>query len=167
MNYTKIVEYLRKCPQISEILPVAGEQTAYTDVVVPVGGSATANISAKIDTLGGYMGEVVPIPTIYKDFQINCYRPYDINNNNPPKFNGNALTLENVDEIFDWVAKQDNDTNFPDVEEKVVSVECTAVQPYIRGTDESDNVLCYVITFRVWYVNEVRQRRVVYYECED
>lgn len=164
MEYTKIVEYLRQCPQIAKLLPIAGEQEAYNNIILPIGGSSTANITSKFDMLGGYEYQLIPIPTIYKDYQINCYRPYDINDNNPPEYNGNALTLEEIDEIFKWVAEQDNNLTFPDVSEKVVSVECTSVQPYIRGTDETDNVVCYVITFRVWYVNQIRQMRSDYYE---
>lgn len=164
MKYVKIVEYLRQCPQIAKLLPIAGEQKAYNDIVLPAGGSATANVSGKIDTLGAYEGDVTPISSIYKDYQINSYRPYDVKDNNPPYANGNALTIEEIDEIFDWVAEQDNKQNFPDVDEKVISVECTSVQPYIRGVDEGDNIVCYAITFRVWYVNNVRKRRSVYYE---
>lgn len=164
MDYVKIVEYLRQCPQINKLLPVAGEQTAYSDIVMPVGGSSTANIQGRFDNLGGYEGDIIPIPTIYKDYQINSYRPYDVKDNNPPQYNGNALTLEEVDEIFKWVSEQDNAENFPDVSEKVVSVECTAVQPYIRGVDEDLNIVCYAITFRVWYVNQFRKQRSVYYE---
>lgn len=164
MEYVKIVDYLRQCPQIAKLLPVAGEQKAYNDIVLPAGGSSTANISGSIDTVGGYEGNVVPIATIYKDYQINSYRPYDVKDNNPPYANENALTLEEIDEIFKWVAEQDNNENFPNVSEKIVSVECTSVQPYIRGTDESENIVCYVINFRIWYVNEIRKRRSVYYE---
>lgn len=164
MEYTKIVEYLRQCPEIAQLLPIAGEQEAYTDIILPVGGSSTANITGKFDMLGGYEYQLTPIPTIYKDYQINCYRPYNVNDNNPPQYNSNALTLKAVDKIFKWVAEQDNKLNFPDVSEKIVSIECTSVQPYIRGTDETDNIVCYVITFRVWYVNQIRQRRSNYYE---
>lgn len=164
MEYIKVVEYLRQCPLIKSLLPVAGEQMAYNDVILPIGGSATASVSGKFDALGGYEGEIVPLPTVYKDYQINCYRPYDTNDNNPPKYNLNALTTEEIDEIYNWVAEQDNKQNFPDVTEKVVSVECTSVQPYIRGVDDSDNVVCYAITFRIWYVNQIRKRRSMYYE---
>lgn len=164
MEYVKIVDYLRQCPQIAKLLPIAGEQKAYNDIVLPAGGSPTANISGNIDTIGGYDGRVVPIPSIYKDYQINCYRPYDVKDNNPPYANGNALTLEEVDEVFSWVAEQDNSENFPDVSEKIIAVECTSVQPYIRGVDDSENIVCYVITFRVWFVNEIRKPRCVYYE---
>lgn len=164
MNYIKIVEFLRQCPQINKLLPIAGEQQAYNDIVMPIGGSSTASIQGKIDSLGCYEGEISPIPTIYKDYQINSYRPYDVKENNPPKFNENALTLEEIDEIFKWVAEQDNNEIFPDVEEKIVSIECTSVQPYIRGVDETENLICYAITFRVWYVNELRKKRSVYYE---
>lgn len=164
MEYTKIVEYLRQCPQLNKIFPVASGQEWYTDVVNPIGGSATASISGKFDVLGCYEGSVVPIPSIYKDYQIYCYRPYDTKDNNPPQYNENALTLEEVEEVFSWVAEQDNNCNFPDVSEKVISVECTSVQPYIRTVDEEENTVCYAITFRVWYVNEVRKRRNVYYD---
>lgn len=167
MNYIKIVEYLRECPQIAKLLPIAGEQKVYNDIVLPAGGSSTASISGGFDSLGDYNGKVVPVPSIYKDYQINSYRPYDVKDTNPPNYNDNALTLEEIDEIFSWVAEQDNKGNFPDVAEKVISVECTSVQPYIRGVDEDENIVCYAITFRVWFVNEVRKPRQVYYELED
>lgn len=164
MDYIKVVEYLRQCPQISRLLPVAGEQSAYNDIVLPLGGSSTATIAGNIDALGSYEGEVKPSPTVYKDYQINCYRPYDAKDGNPPKFNENALTVQEIGEVFAWVAEQDNSENFPDVPEKVVSVECTSVQPYIRAVDKTENLICYAITFRIWYVNTVRKARQVYYQ---
>lgn len=164
MNYIKIVEYLRECPQIQKVLPVAGEQKWYNDVVLPVGGSSTANISGRFDTLGGYEAKITPISSIYNDYQINCYRPYDVKDTSQPSLNENALTYEEVQEIFTWVAEQDNNQHFPDVSEKVISVECTAVQPYIRTVDEEENIMCYAVTFRVWFVNEIRKPRMMYYE---
>lgn len=166
LNYVKIVEYLRKCPEIEKLLPIAGTEEAYTEVVLPAGGSSTANVVGGFDALGGYEGSVNPIPSIYEDYQINCYRYYDVKDNNPPQYNSNALTEEEVNEIFKWVANQDEKNNFPDVTEKIITVECTSLQPYIRGVDESKNIVCYVVNFRVWYVNEVRKRKQVYYELQ-
>lgn len=147
-------------------MPIAGRQSFYTDIILPVGGSSTASIKGSIDSVGCYEGEIVPIPTIYKDYQINCYRPYDINDTSPPVYNENALTMEEIDGIFSWVASKDNNMDFPDVSEKVVSVECTSVQPYIRAVDEREKIMCFAVTFRVWYVNEVRKRREVYHELQ-
>lgn len=164
MNYIKIVEYLRQCPQIRELLPIAGEEEAYSSVILCAGGSSTGNVSGKFDNLGGYEGQISPIPTVYRDYQINCYRPYDVGDNSPPGENINALTAQEVDEIYNWIAKMDNEENFPDVEEKIVSVECTDAQSYIRGVDADSNIVCYAVTLRIWYVNETRKRRSIYYE---
>lgn len=164
MEYAKVVEYLRGCPQIAKLLPVAGEQEVYNSVILPAGGSATASVSGKIDVMGDYEGTVTPVTTIYKDYQINCYRPYDVKDTNPPKYNGNALTFEEIDEIYAWVVEQDNNMHFPDVKEKIVAIECTAIQPYIRSVDVSENVVCYVVNVRIWFVNEIRKARTVFYE---
>lgn len=145
-------------------MPVAGKEETYTEVILPAGGSATGTVGGNFDTLGGYEGYVNPIPSIYEDYQINCYRYYDVKDNNPPKYNSNALTADEVNKIYEWVAEQDGKNNFPDVSEKIITVECTSLQPYIRYVDESKNIVCYVVPFRVWYVNEVRKQKQVYYE---
>lgn len=164
MEYTKIVEYLRQCPQIAKLLPVGGNQDDYVDIIMPLGGSSTASIGGKIDTLGNFDGGVYPNPVVYNDYQINCYRYYDVNDNNPPEYNSNALTLEEIDEIFSWIEKQDNNENFPDVSEKIVSVECTTTQSRIQGVNASENLICYPVVIRIWYVNNRRVKRMVYYE---
>lgn len=158
------MEYLRQCPQIRELLPIAGEEEAYSSVILYAGGSSTGVVSGKFDSLGGYEANIIPSPTIYRDYQINCYRPYDAGDDSPPQDNINALTAQEVDEIYRWVTEMDNEGKFPDVEEKIVSVECTDTQPYIRGVDSDTNIVCYAVTLRIWYVNEARKRRSVYYE---
>lgn len=164
MEYVKIVDYLRQCPQLAKILPVGGKQDDYVEIVMPNGGSDTAQTSGKIDSLGNFDGGVYPKVVVYNDYQINCYRYYDVNDNNPPQYNENALTLDEIGEIYKWVAEQDEKENFPDVDEKVVSVECSATQTRIQGVNSSENLVCYPINFRVWYVNNIRKLRNVYYE---
>ena len=56
--------------------------------------------------------------------------------------------------------------NFPDIGEKIVSIECNPFVPQIRYVNPEENTVGYFITVRLRYVNRA-QRKTVEYECED
>ena len=118
------------------------------------------------DTLGNYNCEIVPYPSVYEDFQINCYEWYDVKDGSAPIRNENVLSLEAVQSICDWVKEQNDNNNFPNINEKIVSIECNPFVPQIRYVNPEENTVGYFITVRLRYVNKA-QRKTVEYECED
>lgn len=165
-KYGTLFEYFRQCPYLSDMMSIAAESEVGNTVIGTQGASPAVQYQEKIDTLGNYEGVIVPYPSVYEDFQINCYVYYDTNDTSPPKYNSNILTLEQVRSVCDWIEEQDRKGNFPEIGEKIISIECNPFVPQERGIDNDTNMMCYFITVRLRYVNR-RQGRPVYYECED
>lgn len=165
INYTALFDYFRQCPYLAEMMSIAAESEVGTNVILTQGASPAVQYAEKIDALGNYECTIIPYPSIYEDYQINCYVYYDTQDTSPPLHNSNILTLEEVRGVCDWIIEQDRQGNYPDIGEQVVSIECNPFVPQERGVDEDTNTLCYFITVRVRYVNK-RERRQVYYECD-
>ena len=60
----------------------------------------------KFDVNGYYECTIEPYPSVYEDFQINCYEWYDVNDTSPPQFNENVLTYQEVVGVCDWIKSQ-------------------------------------------------------------
>lgn len=165
-KYAKIFEYFRQCPELANLWSIAATENIGNRVIIPQGASPVVQYQEFIDNLGGYNCEIVPYPSIYEDFQINCFEWYDVKDGSAPEKNANVLSLEAVQCICDWVAKQNDDNNFPDIGEKVVSIECNPFVPQIRYVNSEENTVGYFITVRLRYVNRAR-RKPVEYECTD
>ena len=129
-------------------------------VILPQGASPTHQYQESIDTLGDYHCEIVPYPSVYEDFQINCYEWYDVNDDSAPIRNENVLTLEQVTSICDWVKEQNDIDNFPDIGERIVSIECNPFVPQIRYVNPEENTVGYFITVRLRYVNRAQRKTV-------
>lgn len=165
-KYAKIFEYFRQCPELANLWSIAATEDIGKRVILPQGASPVVQYQEFIDNLGGYNCEIVPYPSVYEDFQINCFEWYDAKDGSAPEQNANVLSLEAVQSICDWVAKQNDDNNFPDIGEKVVSIECNPFVPQIRYVNSEENTVGYFITVRLRYVNRAR-RKPVEYECTD
>lgn len=161
-----LFDYFRQCPYLSDMMSIAAESEKGNTVVLPQGASPAVQYQEKRDILGNYECIVAPYPSVYEDFQINCYTGYYVNDTNPPKFNSNVLMYEQVCEVCRWVSEQNAKGNFPEVGERIISIECNPFVPQTRFVDEDTNTVGYFITVRVRYVNR-RQRKSVYYECEN
>ena len=165
-KYTKIFEYFRQCPELANLWSIAATEDIGKRVILPQGASPAVQYQESIDNLGGYNCEIVPYPSVYEDFQINCYEWYDVKDGSAPIHNENVLSLEAVQSICDWVKEQNDNNNFPDINEKIVSIECNPFVPQIRYVNPEENTIGYFITVRLRYVNRA-QRKSVEYECED
>ena len=164
-KYAKLFEYFRQCPELNDLWSIAATEDRGVRVIIPQGASPTHQYQESIDTLGNYACEIVPYPSVYEDFQINCYEWYDVNDDSAPMRNENVLKLEQVTSICDWVKAQNDTGNFPDIGEKIVSIECNPFVPQIRYVNPEENTVGYFITVRLRYVNKA-QRKTVEYECE-
>lgn len=161
-KYAKIFEYFRQCPELADLWSVAATEDIGVRVILPQGASPTHQYQEFIDANGGFNCEIVPYPSVYEDFQINCYEWYDVKDGSAPAGNVNVLSLEAVQSICDWVKEQNDNNHFPDIAEKVVSIECNPFVPQIRYVTPEENTVCYFITVRLRYVNRAQRKTVEY-----
>lgn len=166
-KYAQLFEYFRECPQLEKLLSIAGNAEKGNTIILPQGASPAVQYIDNMDALGGYECNIIPYPSIYEDFQINCYEWYDAKDTNPPKYNDNVLTYEQVCDICDWIREQDLLQNYPQIGEQIVSIECEPFVPQIRFVDEATNTIGFFITVRIRYVNRLRVARSVEYELGD
>ena len=165
-KYAKLFEYFRQCPELADLWSIAATEEIGVRVILPQGASPVVQYQEQSDTLGDYWCTIEPYPSVYEDFQINCYEWYDPSEDKAPYNNENVLRLEQVQNICDWVKEQNEIGNFPDIGEKIVSIECNPFVPQIRYVNPEENTVGYFITVRLRYVNRA-QRKTVYYDRED
>lgn len=165
-KYAVLFNYFRQCPNLKNLMSIASLQEEGNTVILPMGASPVVQYQEQFDVNGYYNCAIEPYPSVYEDFQINCYKYYDVNDINPPAHNGNILTYEEVVGVCDWVKAQNEANNFPDIGEMIVSIETNPFVPQVRYVDEKNNIVCYFITVRLRYVNRT-PRKTVEYEFTD
>lgn len=162
-KYTEIFEYMRQCPRLKSLWSIGATENENISVILPQGASPAVQYDESIDVCGNYEGEIIPFPSVYEDYEINCYKFYDSNDSNAPKTNLNVMSLEQVQEICDWIIAQNESGNLPNITgEQVISIECEPFVPRIRYVNEKENIIAYYITVRIRYVNRRRQKTVVF-----
>lgn len=165
-KYAILFEYFRQCPQLQQMMSIAAQANRGNSVILPQGASPAVQYQEKSDVNGWYECTIEPYPSVYEDFQINCYRWYDVKDTNPPSFNDNVLTYQEVCDVCNWIKEQNEANNFPDIGEMIVSIECIPLVPQIRFVNEQTNTVGYFITVRLRYVNRT-PRKTVEYEITD
>lgn len=166
-KYAEIFGYFRQCPSLADLWSIGAVEEMGNNVILPQGASPAVQYDEQIDVAGNYSCEIIPFPSVYEDFQINCYRFYDNKDSNKPSSNINVLTIEEVQEICDWIKEQNENGNLPNITGKeVVSIECIPFVPQIRYVNTTENSIAYFITVRIRYVNNI-QRRTIEYGCND
>lgn len=165
---TEIIEYLRQCPQLYELWSIAGNEDIDNSVILPQGASQAVQYIEQVDVYGNYECDIRPFPSVYEDFQINCFKFLDFNDSSEPSVNLNILNYNDVQAICDWVSEQDRNGNLPTITgRKVVSVECNPFVPQIRYVDSERNIVAYFVTVRVRYVNPNLSTRHIEYAAEN
>lgn len=153
-----ITQWLSKCPQLAKIINISAEPRDGTYVVLPAGSSSRRSINDTIDVTGCYTADIIPSASVYQEFQINCYQAFYSNDN---EFN--VLKYDEVEAVINWINKQDEIQNFPDIDGiQTVAVETFPFIPQIRGADPETGLICYYITLRITYVNMAKGRSVEY-----
>lgn len=163
-KYASLFDYFRKCPELSNLWSIASTEDVGKRVILPQGASPVVQYVERFDTIGNYQCDVIPYPSIYEDFQINCYEWYDAKDGSVPAQNENVLSLESVENICKWVFEQNEKRNFPDIGEKIVSIECNPFVPQIRYVNQDENTVGYFITVRLRYVNRTERKSIEYGE---
>lgn len=162
IDYKSLFNYFRQCPYLKNLMSIASNTQRGNTVILPQGASPKVQYIENIDNLGFYNCTISPYPSVYEDFQINCYEWYDTKDNNPPQYNENVLTYEEVCSVCQWIEEQNDNNNFPDVGEKIISIECNPFVPQIRYVDDTTNTVGYFITVRLRYVNKSNIKCVEY-----
>lgn len=166
-KYTEIFNYMRECPLLADLWSIAATEDIGVNVILPQGSSPAVQYSDKMDIYGNFECDMVPYPSAYEDYQINCYRVYDAKDSNAPESNINVMTIDEVQSICDWISEQNEKGDLPQITgKKVFAVECNPRVPQIRYINEKDNIIAYFITVRIHFVNNM-SRRSVCYEVED
>lgn len=161
-KFAEIFNYFKECPQLHKLWSIAATEDVGVRVIFPQGGSPAVQYKEFFDNLGNYNCEIIPYPSVYEDYQINCYQAYDAKDNNSPELNVNVLNIDEVQAICDWVKKQNETENFPAISgETVVSIECNPSIPQIRYVNPEDNTIAYFITVRIRFVNKERGREII------
>jgi hypothetical protein len=161
-KYAVLFNYFRQCPYLKNLMSIAAENNKGNTVILPQGASPSVQYSESVDALGDYQCVIEPYPSVYEDFQINCYEWYDVNDTNPPQFNENVLTYQDVVNVCNWIKAQNEINNFPNIGEMVVSIECNPFVPQIKYVDPDTNTVGYFITVRLRYVNRTSRKTVMY-----
>lgn len=161
-KYAILFDYFRQCPQLSRLMSIAGQAEQGNTIILPQGASPAVQYQERFDVNGWYECTIEPYPSVYEDFQINCYRYYDVRDANPPRYNDNVLTYQEVCDVCDWIKEQNERNNFPEIGEMIVSIECNPFIPQVRYVDEGTNTVCYFITVRLRYVNRMQRKSVEY-----
>ena len=165
---TEIFDYLRECPQLKNLFSIAATSEIGVKVVLPLGASPTVEYEEIIDALGNYSCDVVPYPSVYKDFEINCFKNFDAQDSSAPANNLNVMSYDDVQAVCDWIEIQNQKRNLPKItNKKIISVECNPSVPQIRGVEQSTGTIAYFVTIRVRFVNPVLERRHIYIEVGD
>ena len=155
-KYDEIFDYLRQCPQLNSLWSIYAEQIGGANVILPNGTSTRRTMTEFIDNIGCYNADIIPSPSVYEEYQINCYRDVA-----PNEESLNAMNLDDVQAVCDWLVEQDENGNLPTISGKqVVSIEPFPFNPQIRGIDPDKGTICYFITVRITYVNTAQARSV-------
>jgi hypothetical protein len=161
----ELFNYFRTCPLLKNLWSIATTEEIGRKVILPQGASPAWKHNEAVDNLGFYTYEKIPYLSVFEDYQINLYDWYDPKDDNPPEFNENVLVLSDVKKVCAWIEEQDRNNNFPQIGEKVISLEVEPFQPQIRYVNPEENTVGYYITVRLRYVNP-RKRKVIEYEID-
>lgn len=160
-KYTELFNFFRTCPALGSLWSIGAEENIGVRVILPQGASDAVRYDEDIDVLGNYNCTVTPFPSVFEDYQINCYQYYDAGDSNEPEYNQNVLSLEEVQSICDWVEEQNELGNLPKITgERVVSIECVPRVPQIRYVNEQESTIGYFVTVRVRYVNRRKKKEI-------
>ena len=163
----ELFSYLRQCPQLADLWSIGATEDVGVRVILPQGASQIVQYAEKQDVYGNYQCEIVPYPSVYEDYQINCYEIFDSADDNATDSNINVISFDDVQAICDWIAIQNENGNLPNITgKKIISIECNPFVPQVRYVNTAENVIAYFITVRMRYVNTA-QRRCIEYEAEN
>ena len=161
---SSLFDFMRLCPNLTNLWSIVGESERGTQVIFPRGSSPIYGMENEItDIIGNYEGTMVPYPSIYEDFQINMYQYADPSDDSTDSNNVNVLSYQEVEDVCTWILEQNKNRILPRIDGvQVISIEPTGTMTTIWGTDEDQQMIAYAITVRLRYVNPNPQIEVEY-----
>lgn len=133
----KVIQWLSTCPNVDWLFALFGE---VSDGAQHLTRLSDNTIQKYID--GGSKK--------YSDFILNCFNSVSYFWQ-PPENSENLTEYDNAQEICDWIETQNENNNFPDLENcTVYSVVPIPTNPQIAGVDENQLVK-YAVGFRITY----------------
>ena len=160
---SELFNYLRQCPQLYDLWSIGATEDNGVKVILPQGASETVAYNERTDVCGNYECEIVPYPSVYEDYRINCYTLFDSADDSTPECNINVVNFDDVQNICNWIADQNDNGNLPKITGlNVVSDECKPFVPQIQYVDVVNNSVAYFITIRLRYVNTAKRRCITY-----
>ncbi len=165
---SSLFDYMRQCPQLTNLWSIVGEAEEGTQIIFPRGSSSIyAPQDEKFDVCGDYSCTLQPYPSIFEDFQIDMVQHIDPNDDTEGESNVNVLSYQEVEDVCSWLLAQNAIRNLPKIEGmRVISIEPTGTAPVVWSVDEGEQMIVYAITVRLRYVNP-NPRIEVEYETED
>ena len=154
---TAIRNWLQQCPALSSLFVITAEGLNGDNLITPFGSSARADIDDHRDIYGAYCAEIIPRVSVYEEYQIDCFRYA-----NPNEDDYNILTYEQVEEACRWIEAQNLTGNYPNIGERIVRVEPQPFLPQVRFKDVEANLVAYMFTLRIHYVNDMERRSAEY-----
>lgn len=156
-KYQEIFNWLKTCPTFADRLYFgSAEENDGDNVVLPFGTSARRNLNDYYDTQGLYCGNIIPLPSVYEEYQVQCFRYIGAEQND-----FNIMTLDDVQAVCDWIIEQDEQGNFPEITGKrVISVEPFPFNPQAAGRDVETGLWKWYFTLRITYQNTAKGRCV-------
>lgn len=156
-KYKEIFDWLRTCPVFASRLSFASAETSDGDnVILPFGTSARRSLNDYIDAQGCYCGNITPFPSVYEEYQVQCFRYIGAEQDDY-----NIMTLDDVQAVCDWIVEQDEKRNFPQITGKrVISVEPFPFNPQAVGRDAETGLWKWYFTLRITYQNIAKERCV-------
>jgi hypothetical protein len=165
IDRVELFNYLRNCPQLSDLWSIGATEEQGVRVILPQGSSDVYSYNESFDIYGDYHFDATPMPSVYEDFQINCFEFYSATDEASPSSNINVLSLNEVQQICDWIKDKNKKRELPELTDiKVVTIECFPFVPQIRFIDRDKNIIAYFITVRVRYINPDREGVSVEYD---
>ncbi len=158
---SQIFEYMRGCPQLKNLWSIGATEDIGVRVILPQGASQKFKYEEAKDVNGNYECDIIPFPSYYEDYQINCFQAFDAKDSSRPKSNLNVLSYDEVESICDWIEAQNDKGKLPAITGRnVVSIECNPCVPQIRYVNQDENIIAYFITVRIRYVNNAKRKWV-------
>lgn len=165
---SSLFDYMRQCPQLTNLWPIVGEAEEGAQIIFPRGSSSIyAPQNEMLNVYDGYSCTLQPYPSIFEDFQIDMVQRIDPNDDTEDENNINVLSYQEVEDVCSWLLAQNAIRNLPQIEGmRVISIEPTGTAPVAWSVDEGEQIIVYAITVRLRYVNP-NPRIEVEYEAKD
>ena len=116
---TVLTEWLKQCPILESLWNISAYEQDGANVIIPTSSSYRRDFKDEINVAGDYEAEIVPLPSVYEEYQINCYRTIVENDND-----FNTLKFGDVEKVIEWITEQDENENFPQTQKSYVIIYC-------------------------------------------